>query len=50
MNIRTTGTPKRPTLSLHFADKPKQEAAPMKRRSPTLSDRELRREVAAMIG
>lgn len=49
MNVQTTGASWRPRLSLHFGGRSKPGAATTERRSPTLSDHELRRIVAAMV-
>jgi hypothetical protein len=48
MNIQTTGA-QRPKLSLPFG-RPNSSRQPSVRRSPLLSDHELRRIVAGMIG
>lgn len=49
MNTHTAGAATRPTLTLNYEGKPQPCARNRKRRSPTLSTRELRRLVALMV-
>jgi hypothetical protein len=49
MNTLTAGAVTRPTLTLNYESKPQPCVRTRRRRSPTLSTRELRRLVALMV-